>query len=50
MTVTIDGTAFTKNITGSISNGYAMIIGAYSAKGGGDYFQGLLDEVSFRTG
>jgi hypothetical protein len=50
MTVTIDGTAFTKNITGSISNSYNMIIGSYSAKGGGDYYQGLLDEISFRTG
>jgi Concanavalin A-like lectin/glucanases superfamily/Fibronectin type III domain len=50
MTATIDGTAFTKNITGSISNNYDMMIGAYSPKGGGDYYEGLLDEISFRTG
>lgn len=50
MTVTIDGVAFTKSITGSISNSYHMIIGAYSASGGGDYYQGRLDEVSFRIG
>ena len=50
MTATIDGTVFTKNITGSISNSYDMIIGAYSAKGGSDYYEGLLDEISFRTG
>ena len=50
MTVTIDGVAFTKSITGSISNGYHMIIGAYSASGGGDFYQGRLDEISFRVG
>jgi len=50
MTVTIDGVAFTKSITGSISNSYHMIIGAYSASGGGDYYQGRLDEISFHIG
>lgn len=50
MTVTIDGTAYTKSITGSISNTYHVIIGAYSPTGGGDYYQGLLDEVSFHIG
>ena len=50
MTVTVDGAAFTKSITGTISNPQAMIIGAYSATGGGDFYQGLLDEITFRTG
>jgi chitodextrinase len=50
MTVTVDGVAFTKSITGSISNNYHMIIGAYSASGGSDFYQGRLDEVSFRVG
>jgi hypothetical protein len=50
MTVTIDGTAYTKSITGSISNSYDMIIGAYSNKGGGDFYQGRLDEISFHIG
>jgi chitodextrinase len=50
MTVTVDGAAFTKSITGSMSNTYHMIIGAYSASGGGDYYQGRIDEVSFRIG
>jgi hypothetical protein len=50
MTVTIDGVAFTKSITGSISNNYHVIIGAYSPTGGGDYYQGRLDEISFHIG
>jgi hypothetical protein len=50
MTVTVDGTPFTKSITGTISNSYNMIVGAYSSSGGSDYYQGLLDEISFRTG
>ena len=50
MTVTVDGVAFTKTITGSISNSYHVIIGAYSASGGGDYYQGRLDEISFHIG
>ena len=49
MTVTVDGVAYTKSITGSISNGYHMVIGAH-APTGGEYYQGLLDEVSFHIG
>jgi hypothetical protein len=49
MTVTVDGVAYTKSITGSISNGYHMVIGAHSPTGG-EYYQGLLDEVSFHIG
>jgi hypothetical protein len=50
MTVTVDGVAFTKSITGSISNIQHVIIGAYSPTGGGDFYQGRLDEISFRIG
>jgi hypothetical protein len=50
MTVTVDGVAFTKSITGSISNNQHVIIGAYSPTGGGDFYQGRLDEISFRIG
>jgi hypothetical protein len=50
MTVTVDGVAYTKSISGSISNNYHMIIGAYSPTGGGDYYQGRLDEISFHIG
>jgi hypothetical protein len=46
--LTIDGVTWTKNVTiGSISNTYDMVIGAYP---GGDWYEGALDEVSFRIG
>jgi hypothetical protein len=45
---TIDGVTWTKNVTiGSISNTYDIVVGAYP---GGDWYEGELDEVSFRTG
>lgn len=48
ITLTIDGTAYTKSVSiGSIANTYDMIIGAYP---NGDYYRGLLDEVSFKIG
>ena len=49
MTVTIDGAAFTKSITGSIANSYNLVIGAHSPAGG-EFYQGLLDEVSYHIG
>jgi hypothetical protein len=46
--LTIDGVTWTKNvIIGSISNTHDMVIGAYP---GGDWYEGALDEVSFRIG
>lgn len=48
ITLTIDGMVWTKTVSiGSISSNYDMIIGAYP---NGDQYEGLLDEVSFRTG
>lgn len=48
ITLTIDGMVWTKAVSvGSIASNYDMIIGAYPF---GDQYQGLLDEVSFRTG
>ena len=48
VSLTIDGVTWSKNITiGSISNTYDIIVGAYP---GGDWYEGVLDEVSFRTG
>ncbi|MDP9183705.1 MAG: hypothetical protein M3P04_13130 [Actinomycetota bacterium] len=50
MTVTVDGVAFTKSITGSISNASHVVIGSYNPSGSGDNYQGRLDEVSFHIG
>lgn len=45
--LTIDGVTYTKARTiGSISNNYNIVIGAYP---NGDFYQGDLDEVIFRT-
>jgi hypothetical protein len=49
MSVTIDGKAFTKNVTGSIANSYHLVIGAH-APTGGEHYQGLLDDVRFHIG
>jgi hypothetical protein len=49
MTVTIDGAAFTKSITGSIANSYNLVIGAHSPAGG-EYYKGFLDEISYHIG
>jgi PKD repeat protein len=46
--LTVDGTAYSKSKTvGSISNSYDMIFGAYPR---GDFYEGVLDEVSFSIG
>jgi PKD repeat protein len=46
--LTVDGTTYSKSKTvGSISNGYDVIIGAYPR---GDFYEGVLDEISFSTG
>ena len=51
MTVTVDGAAFTKTISGSISNTSHVIIGgAYPPTGRGDNYQSRLDEIRFRIG
>ena len=46
--LTVDGTTYSKSkAVGSISNGYDVIIGAYPR---GDFYEGVLDEISFSTG
>ena len=46
--LTVDGTQYSKSKTvGSISNSYDVIIGAYPR---GDFYEGVLDEISFSTG
>lgn len=49
MSASVDGATYTHSITGSVANGYHLVIGAY-APSGGEFFQGLLDEVSFKIG
>ena len=50
MTVTVDGVAFTRKITGSITNDFDAFVGTFSKSGTGDLYEGRLDELSLHIG
>jgi hypothetical protein len=51
ITLTVDGTKYTKSATvGTLTNTGALSLGAKSYKGGGDWYKGMMDEVSLSIG